>query len=97
MFPPGVKKGIVKYWWKRALSHEKGTFTRAFQYRGHFGNGVLLQQEHTDAGFTLLFSFLQPYFSFLPLFLQPPIWIGTTSNTYLQSTLQAYIYFHMIA
>ena len=70
--PPGVKKGTVKYLWKRALSCEKGTFTRAFQYRGHFANGELLQQE-------------------------PPTWTGTASNTYLQSTLQAYFYFYMIA
>ena len=101
MFPPGVKKDMVKLLWKRALPHEKGTFTRALHYRGHFGNGTLLQQEHTDACFTLLFSFLQPYFSFLPLFLFSPIptWIGTASNTHLQSTctLQVYFHFYMIA
>ena len=67
VFPPGVRKGMVKYLWKRALSHEKGTLTLALQYRGHFGNGAFLQQEHTDACFTLLFSFLQPCFCFLPL------------------------------
>ena len=60
VFPQGVKKGML---WK------KGTFTHALQYRGHFGNGALLQQKYTDACFTLLFSFLQPYFSFLPHFL----------------------------
>ena len=96
---PWSQKGHGKYLWKRTPSHEKGIFTCALQSRGHSGNGALLQQEYTDAGFTLLFSFLQPYFSLLPSFsfLQPPTWIGTASNKYLQSTLQAYLYFYMIA
>ena len=100
VFPSGVKKGMVKYLWKRALLLEKGTFTHALQYRGHFGNGTLLQQEHTDACFTLLFSFLQCDFFFLPLYLfslTPNMWIGTANITYLQSTLQACFYFYMIS
>ena len=32
-----------------SVSPKKGTFTHALQHRGHSGNGVLLQQEHTDA------------------------------------------------
>ena len=72
---------------------------RAFQYRGHFGNGALLQQVQTDACCS---PFSSPTFlSFHSFsFLQPPTWIGTASNTsniYLQSTLQAYFYFYMIA
>ena len=30
---------------------KKGTFEHALQYRGHFSNGTLMHQEHTDVFF----------------------------------------------
>ena len=71
VFPQGVKKGMVKYFWKRALLHEKGTFMHALPCRRHFGNGAFLQQEHT---YVLLCCspFSSTTFFSLPLYLFSP-------------------------
>ena len=106
VFPPKSQKGHGKVSVKkgRALSREKGTFYVCAPYKGHFGNGALLQQEHTDQCMFYSAVLLSPALLFFPstvsLFsnLQHELDIArNTSNTYLQSTLNAYFYFCMIA
>ena len=56
---PRSRKGRGNIVLKRVLLHERGTFMRAFQYRGHFCNGPLMH--------------VLPCYSLFPPTLSPPL------------------------